>query len=448
MGYAGTAYDLALETLHYDYDNYNYWDDVEFGDDLYWDPENVDGGSVQKRKRDASAVIDHKDKRRKIEVDASPDLVCYCSLSLRVEKSMRFAPQLEHLDSFALLPDWKKRFADHDGNFASKEMPLEMKHAAEGKEMEKVIAEDEDEEDEDLEDGHSALPDLETIKAVLKERLGGAGLDGLDDETIVHLLSRMMSGEEGANEAADDLTGRLLGQAQGGNDQALSFLSQQGVTLDADEEDDEEDHSSVSTADPLTAVPGKVKQKGVQVSPSDSAVELNKTNGGAETDNYSPTASAKKRAAPAERVEIARKQRKVTFDESVQETPTTNLQDSLPSEHHSTAPPVIAEESTTAANTESLNAVAAKKNKAPTTDNTENHLAESTSAEQNEEEAEAEESLPPAKAARKRKAQREADDLDSGAHTRKRQARKPNVSADGPAQAAGRRTRASAKAKK
>ena len=171
----------------------------------------------------------------------------------------RRAPVRKDLRTFALLPDWRRRCAKADQAVLVKAMPKEMKQAAEGKDgdtpegerhfdAEAMHGEEGDWEDEDEDEAEAeaetetgdmqaelANLDPEMLKSILRQKLGDAGLENMDEGAFMQTISKMLAGDEGADDAAGDLANSLLGQASQGENSALSgWLSQQGEYIFGD----------------------------------------------------------------------------------------------------------------------------------------------------------------------------------------------------------------------
>ena len=488
----------------YDFDLFDYWDDLLYCDDEYWDHGGIETGTLkigQKRKRNVKNSRMENGKRQKLSLmDTEGGGVRFISLAVRNRMAETQPPVLDRRESFALLPDWRERFAGQDsGVVMTKSMPEEMKKAAEGKDehtppkarqMNAEVAEgdeaweDEDEAEDEDEEGdlqaELASLDPEMMKAVLKQKLGDAGLEGMDEGAFMQTIAKMLGGEEGADGAADDLANQLLGQATEGNgDAALSgWLSQQGVPLDAAEEEGDET-SSVATADlPEAASSGR---KAMQVSPPDSAIEMSKAGGGGggataelAIHNSSPSASAKKRMAPTEDLddESMTKRKKVTFDVPLSSEPfgpeaeegeggsgvsaKTAAPDPSTSEDPLMSEPTIRDDksSRVAAESKATNIAAVENNEvkpdgitgpgAVKSKSKSARRAKTTAAAGTEADKEAnvdndEDAIAPAKQTRKRK----AEDVENAAPAPKKQAKKAAV-----AETAGQGTRRSARATK
>ncbi|KAK1067330.1 hypothetical protein LTR12_008772 [Friedmanniomyces endolithicus] len=297
-GYSGTNYELERETMSWDWDDYPFWDELEYVDDAYWELEGPRQGQQQqgagvvgqKRKRAAGVMVKAGDKWRKVsalkgvagrgETGDVVDSVVYKTHSERVV----FPPPALAAGRgkvYALLPDWKARFADQDGLVKAAGMPADMRKAAEAKEEDtpskqaphmEILDEgeevDEGGEQDALEkeggmDG-PAVPDPELLKAILKQRLGEAGLDGVDEGAFMASIGKLLAGETTNGDSVTDLTDLLLDKAVGDNAMA-GFLSRQGVSLGTgetgeDEEEGEEEDSAISGLDTSPAGAGKPMQ--------------------------------------------------------------------------------------------------------------------------------------------------------------------------------------------
>ena len=329
-GYAGTNYEIYAD--HEELDFISFWDECEYVDDEYWDNGPISSPTskqIAKRKRDEYAPQLPLAKKRRALME-NLENVQFVSMRKRLELYYQPPPRLGDVKAFALLPDWRDRFAKDTGVFVEKAMPEEMKKAAEaqdqdtppkkqhytafadGADDQEWMDEDEAEDEDGEAEGMPAL-DLEALKSVLKQRLRDAGLKDMDENAMMSAISKMLSGDE---DALGDLTNTLLGQAAEGNDSAVSgWLSQQGVSLDEAAEDD--DASSVATAE-LPSIAGNGSESKFEVSPPDSAIEVAKQSG--ETKQMamhgsSPSASARKRSAPQDTDDQSTSKRKrVTFD--------------------------------------------------------------------------------------------------------------------------------------
>ncbi|KAK4561303.1 hypothetical protein LTR86_004620 [Recurvomyces mirabilis] len=306
-GYSGTNNEIDMD--EYEYDFFDYWIDAEYGDDPYWDHGNHRSGTAasleisgQKRKRSVPTKPSVVDKRRKTSgkqqqqqqqsIPVPPggvvDNVLFLSHNERYGRSTAKPAPGNHLKRYGLLPDWRTRFADADAEVKVVDMPVDMMQAAEATEDEtptkiralgaEVLDGDEDGEewegegeDAEVEGGSGLELDPEMLKTILRQKLGEAGLEGMDEGAFMASISKLLSGEAADDDATAHLADMLLGKAAsgGGGDSAVSgWLSQQGVTL----EDDEDDTSSVATAElPGPSTMLSVKRNAI-MSPPDSGV--------------------------------------------------------------------------------------------------------------------------------------------------------------------------------
>nr|OQO18608.1 hypothetical protein B0A51_12999 [Rachicladosporium sp. CCFEE 5018] len=266
-GYAGTNNEIDDGE---DYDIYEYFGELEYGDDTYWDPEvrppakdgagksDATKASTAKRKRGGPRANEGKClKRRKTEDDGSKGLenVVYKRFEDRLPP---IPPVSERRVSFALLPDWKERFRDvEETKLEDKAMPVEMKAAAEGKaEVHAVVEEEAGEgewEDEQGVEGDEDDPlgglDPAALKVIMKQKLfEETGLE-LDDATVEKMIEQMLSGS--SDDAAGSMAAMMLGQIEEKEDtHASKWLAGKGVRLE--EEDDAEE--SLGSSQPDSAV--------------------------------------------------------------------------------------------------------------------------------------------------------------------------------------------------
>ena len=312
-GYSGTNGEIELET--FEWDVYEYFGDIEYGADSYWDSNISHLKSMQpaktgeKRKRGLEKAQPEK-RRKGSGKQAQPDSsemgenVIYKTFEQRMPPS---PPRLERRLSFALLPDWRERFSNDNAAFEVKSMPADMQKAAQATDddsppskskskrksavtQRKILPPEDEleddevwEDDEDEDDAESGMAiDLEAIKAVLKQKLGPAA-DGMDEAAFMGAIQKMLSGEGGAE---DDLASMLIDKAtEGGDAAAMDFLSQQGVSLDAGD-----DASSVATEEiPQSPAANQI----LQPSPTDSAIDDRSQSLGKAVEE-APTSSPKK----------------------------------------------------------------------------------------------------------------------------------------------------------
>lgn len=222
---------------------------MEYGDDTYWDSAGAPP-SARKRRKNGGAKQPAAKRRRLTLKEMSDQRVGFVGMDERRKLWTRRAPVRKDLKTFALLPDWRRRCANADKAVSVKAMPKEMKQAAEGNDegtaeeeghfhVEAVDDgegdwEDEDEDEAETGDMQAELANLdpEMLKSILRQKLGGAGLENMDEGAFMHTISKMLAGDEGAEDAAGDLANSLLGEASQGENSALSgWLSQQGKQI-------------------------------------------------------------------------------------------------------------------------------------------------------------------------------------------------------------------------
>ena len=316
-GYAGT--NSEIEGLLYDFDLYDYWVDVDYGEDVFWDHDV--GSHAGKRRHLRSDVQSSRKKRPKLDLrETGGGNVHFVSVKERMERSRSNArPPLERIPkSFALLPDWKTRHEYRVDASTTPAMSDAMRNAAKSHDMDKEahpsnmlssMVSDVDEEEAEEDDGEEAddLPvDLDVLKNVLKQRLEDAGLDGMEESEFMATLSKMLQGDGDTDDMAGDLADRLLSQAgQGESNPLSSWLSQQGVSLaQEDARAGDEDASSIAmtemSEDPRRSI------RTPQTSRSDSAIDVARSGTGVQTcsvagqssiDSVSPKPKARKRRA-------------------------------------------------------------------------------------------------------------------------------------------------------
>lgn len=268
-GYAGTNYEIWADD--YEFEVFEYWDDLEYGDPAYWDESCIGGpGADSGRKRKRIVANNGQAKKRRkhggqaaagIEAkDRAGDPVVFLSRKDRHHtKAKNVLPQSDG-KQYALFPDWRKRLVGLPQRRSSRGMPTEMRKAAghgpstEEEEDGDEECEGEEEEQEDIE-GELAI-DPAMLMEVLKDKLGQAGLQSLDQSQIMAMLAKLMSGDDDADDVAGQLADSLLEKVTSGSgDKALSnWLSSQGVSLEAEDDEDQ----ALAAADSGQESTGKV----------------------------------------------------------------------------------------------------------------------------------------------------------------------------------------------
>ncbi|KAM0706008.1 hypothetical protein Q7P35_007368 [Cladosporium inversicolor] len=298
-GYAGVNDEIANES--FEYDVYEYFGELEYGSDSYWDARIKHLASAkagEKRKsgvgEDEAAVIK---KRRKDDGLEARDNVVFIPFE---ERLAPLPPKVCEEGGFALLPDWKERFPEgiDDGEPTRKRMPADMRRAAEAEDE----ADEEEEgrgreeadtyenemdfnsdeyEDEDEDDGAAGV-DQDVIMQVLRQKLADSGLGDVDESVFKDAIAKLLSGEGDSEDALGGLTSLLLGQKDGGGKAFEGFLAGQGVdvnraedaeeegvdTEDEDEQEEVESHSTAQTTGPTPTPTPKNKARSKTTSAS------------------------------------------------------------------------------------------------------------------------------------------------------------------------------------
>jgi hypothetical protein len=261
----------------FEYDVYEYFGELEYGSDSYWDARMKhlgEAGLGEKRKggeeEDTEArMVKKRRKDARGDVQEVRDNVLYVPFERRLAPLPPVAGQGE--GKFALLPDWKERFPERGSQVLKRrEMPAEMRRAAEevvdeeeddeedengsadredGDEMEMEMGEDGEWEDDDDGDGEedgeeesAAGLDQDLVMQVLRQKLADSGLGDVDESMFKDVIAKMMSGDGDSEDAVGGLASLLLGQEGGSGKAFEGFLAGQGVQLGGAEGDD--DHES------------------------------------------------------------------------------------------------------------------------------------------------------------------------------------------------------------
>lgn len=259
-----------------DFDTYEYWMDMEFGSDDYYDvtitAPNDDRMSKTGEKRKRVAQQDHGEgKRRKVGSNASSTArYSVAPVQQIIWMSMLDTHPLREVErahkptkSYALLPDWRERFK----NIRS---PMAIDASAVDERTMKDTEAESDSEDSQQDDMDI---DPRALQAALEAQLSGAGVDGAGGQELMQSIMQMIATGKGANaeDMLEEMTAKLLDQVEGGGaDSAISrWLAQKGVSIPNDDSEDDEDDES-DTA-PL-GISAKQLQD-LEASPRDSAVD-------------------------------------------------------------------------------------------------------------------------------------------------------------------------------
>ena len=267
----------------FEYDVYEYFGELEYGSDSYWDARMKHLNSVGLGEKRKSAQEEDTEgrvvkKRRKDggrgDVEEVRDNVLYVPFEKRLAP---LPPGVEQAGEgrFALLPDWKERFPERGSPVGKrKPMPAEMRKAAEevvgdededeegedmsgdqegGDEMEtgedgEPEEDDEDDDEDEQEEGAAGL-DQDLVMQVLRQKLADSGLGDVDESMFKDVIAKMMSGDGDSEDAVGGLASLLLGQEGGGGRAFEGFLAGQGVELGGAEGDDDDKSEGESRDD-------------------------------------------------------------------------------------------------------------------------------------------------------------------------------------------------------
>jgi hypothetical protein len=264
-GYAGTNYEINVDG--YDFELFDFWNDLEYVDNAYWD--NV---SVPIRRFDAhgnkglSRGLKASTKRvRSRDKSGSSirgyDPISYRSRAERDHYAAKASPMISsRTPAYALLPDWRVRLAkEPERQRLGSTIPV-LPDVADV-DSDSGTHSDMDDDDEEADGGLQIDPEM--LKAILKEKLGQAGLEGLDEGAFMETISKLMSGDENAADGlANSLLVNMSNDAGGG---ALSsWLTGQGVSLEDDEEADDNASSATATTQTVSEAHDVASQSHIQ----------------------------------------------------------------------------------------------------------------------------------------------------------------------------------------
>lgn len=276
-----------------DYDMYEYFEDLKYGNDDYLDQEerfdeeaHVHAGD--KRRRGQPGPGKKTDKRRRVQdFDYTPVLWLPVddAYSLELQKPV----DQKTLPKYALLPDWRERMKDAYGlmtaTFTKPTKHVDKEHTMTVDGTEHEEADWEDEEDEE-EEGEGEGEELEADEGMgegldpdlLKSILAAKGIGAADQDAFIQSLMQMMSGGGGASDdILGDLTSKLLGRvAGGGDDETTQWLTSQGVSLEIEDHADGNDEgldTNDSEAQPPASVTKLLTKTDDTDSPKDSVAE-------------------------------------------------------------------------------------------------------------------------------------------------------------------------------
>lgn len=255
-----------------EFDSYDYWMDIEYNTDEYYDTllEQTGGETHlragQKRRRAVGVQAEGRSPKRRKDAAARAkhaDTPGLCEITpvlwLSFAETHPLSDVLKPYDTkpsapYALFSDWQQRFKKASGfRVAIEAHGDDVADTDEG--FEEGVGDEEEDGDDDNE-GELRL-DPQQLMAILQHKLSSSGMDAAQQakftETIMSSLSK--GGGEGLDEMLAELTDCILDQATDGGPEsgAARWLSQQGVTFGEDAEDQGVDPRS---ADGTTSEPG------------------------------------------------------------------------------------------------------------------------------------------------------------------------------------------------
>ncbi|KAI4724553.1 hypothetical protein E4T49_07700 [Aureobasidium sp. EXF-10728] len=278
------AYDLADElasgaiaeapALYYrddeleEYDNYNFWSEIEYGNGEIFDQDISPSKADKKKKSKASDIKDTIKKIRLRGIQDYPTVLWKSSqdaFSLRQQCPVYETPQ----KPTALLPNWRQLLKDQPAVFTTSYMAIHSakddKSDAEWEDEEEDNDEsgqdnegEEGEEEDDDEDGEEGMDlqdiDPEMLKSALAARLSASGMTGKDQTAMMEAMMQMLAGggSAGTDDLLESLTSSMLNQVteEGGDSSMGQWLSGQGVSLKDDNDDDGQDeHAATGASD-------------------------------------------------------------------------------------------------------------------------------------------------------------------------------------------------------
>jgi len=279
-----------------DFDSYDYWMDIEYNTDEYYDTLlqqngrslrqdagkkrkvelNTDGAVPASKRRKVSAV-----QSKGTEGNGLHEITPVIWLPFRETHPLCDILQPYRVSSpYTLFSDWREVFRDSTGFFTAPNTGRKLKlealasvgeevegrdkdmlgdedegdgglegHEEEGEEGDEEQDEESEDEEDDDHEGEELGLDPQQLMSVLQQKLSGSGMGGAQQaklmETIMSTLSK--GGAGGLEDILGELTESILDQAtqEGSDSGAAQWLSQQGISLNAEEDQqDDETHQN------------------------------------------------------------------------------------------------------------------------------------------------------------------------------------------------------------
>jgi len=254
-----------------DFDSYDYWMDIEYNTDEYYDTllqksdqESHQNASGKRKGQDTNVSMPAK--RRKVSAVQSRSVENENGIHeitpviwLSFQETHPLCDKVQPYEGrksapCTLFSDWKERFKDSAGFSTAPQVTGVMisKSGDEGlyEEMDDNEMDDdnEDNDQEESDDGEDDPGlDQQQLMSVLQEKLSGASMGPAQQakfmETIMSALAK--GGGEGLEGILEELTDSILNEAadEGSDSGAAKWLSQQGVNL-GEEEDNQQDEET------------------------------------------------------------------------------------------------------------------------------------------------------------------------------------------------------------
>jgi hypothetical protein len=254
-----------------EYDNYNFWSEIEYGNGEIFDQDTTPTTKADKKKK--SKAEDIKDTIKKIRLRGIQDYPSVLwkssqeAFSLRQHCPVYDKPQ----QPTALLPNWRQLIKDQPAVFTTSYMAIHSaKDAKEHAEWEDLSDDngeegddddDNDEEEDEDQDGDEGMGlqdiDPEMLKSALAANLSASGMTGKDQTAMMEAMMQMLAGGDGAGteDLLESLTSNMLNQVteEGGDSSMGQWLSGQGVSLEDDNEDEESDEDARRGSEDVTS---------------------------------------------------------------------------------------------------------------------------------------------------------------------------------------------------
>lgn len=228
-----------------DYDPFDYWEDIEYNDDGF-----NDAGPRRSRERVEPDAERAGQKRKKAFTLTSPEKRLKAAsgearpvsgaesptptVAWKTHCEEGRPPTVENFDrSFALLKDWRERYANSPG-FKTAKSPNNTPR--EDVASNDLLSPPSDSEDEEVE------MDMDVLKAALRTNLArlGAAPEDIDETTLLEFATRLMQNQDAADDIVGELADNILGAGEDDDSEDAvipDWLAQQLKPKDADDDE-------------------------------------------------------------------------------------------------------------------------------------------------------------------------------------------------------------------